>query len=62
MTLDRKGTAALAAAARAFERAKGKGYVWLADDGSYATWEQTGIFQMPEPIHQDQLRLDDLTD
>ena len=60
--VDRKGAAALAAAARAFERAKTKGYVWVDDQGSFATWDYTGIWQMPDPIHEDQLRLDDITD
>lgn len=58
MTFDRKGAAALAAAARAFDKAQEKGYAWPNEDGGFSTWEQTGIFQMPDPITPEQLRLD----
>lgn len=52
------GKAALAAAARAFDRAKKAGHVWLADDGRLHTYEQTGLWRPAEPKNPDQLRLD----
>jgi hypothetical protein len=52
-----QGRAALAAAARAFDRAKRAGNVWLADDGSFHTYEQTGMWMPAPPKNPDQLRL-----
>lgn len=46
---------ALAAAARAFERAKGKGYVWL--DGETGLLFAIDADVPPAPTNPDQLRL-----
>jgi hypothetical protein len=57
-----KGKAALAAAARAFTRAQTKGYVWISDEGTFETWEQTGLWAPAPPapsINPGQLRLAD---
>jgi hypothetical protein len=54
--LDKEGAAALAAAARAFARAQKKGYVWIGDQGTFETYENTLAFVPPPPIHPDQLR------
>jgi hypothetical protein len=53
----REAIAALAPAARAFERAKVKGYVWIGEQGSLLTHESEIAFTPPPPIHPDQLRL-----
>jgi hypothetical protein len=52
-----KGRAALAAAARAFERAQRAGHVWISDEGSFHTYEQTGMWMPAAPKNPDQLRL-----
>lgn len=53
----RRVIAALAPAARAFERAKVKGYVWVGEQGTLLTHEAHGTYVLPPPIHPDQLRL-----
>lgn len=53
----RETIAALAPAARAFERATIKGYAWIGEQGSFETHESDGAFTPPPPIHPDQLRL-----
>jgi hypothetical protein len=55
--LDREGVAALAAAARAFRKAKNKGYVWIGEQGMFETHEMTGAFVPAPPPNPDQLRL-----
>lgn len=52
-----EGKAALAASARAFDRAKRAGNVWLGDDGRLHTYEQTGMWMPAPPKNPDQLRL-----
>jgi hypothetical protein len=48
----------LAPAARAWQRAKTKGYVWINDQTQmFETHESTLAWCPPEPIHPDQLRL-----
>lgn len=55
--LDKEGVAALAAAARAFERAKKKGYVWIDDQTQmFLTYEADDLFMPPAPPNPDQLR------
>lgn len=56
--VDREGKLALAAAARAFERAKRAGHVWISDEsGMYETIEGQLAWEPPPPIHPDQLRI-----
>jgi hypothetical protein len=57
--LDKEARTALSEAAKAFERAKRKGYAWLADDGTFGTWEGQMDF-MPAPSPPGQLELFDL--
>lgn len=57
--LKRKGEAALAASARAFTKAQIKGHVWIGDQGCFETYEMLDTWCPPDPIHPDQLRLDD---
>jgi hypothetical protein len=59
--LARETIAALAPAARAFERAKKKGHVWVGKQGTLLTYEHTGMWRPSEPPPH-QLTLDDLTD
>jgi hypothetical protein len=51
------GKAALAAAARAFDRAKRDGNVWLGDDGLFQTFEMFDDWTPAAPKNPDQLRL-----
>jgi hypothetical protein len=54
----RECIAALAPAARAFTRAREKGYVWIDPQTQmFETHESTGAWCPPPPIHPDQLRL-----
>ena len=55
LTLDAEGKRALAAAARAFARAKRKGYVWVNDEGFYESHESQLAWLPPEPPNPDQL-------
>jgi hypothetical protein len=55
--IDVEGKRALAAAARAFARAKRKGYVWVNENGFYESHENQIAWLPPEPIHPDQLRI-----
>lgn len=50
--------AALAASARAFDKAKTKGYVWISDDGTYQTYEMFDGFRPSPGPNPDQLTID----
>lgn len=54
--IDGQGLRALAAAARAFERAKAKGFVWMNDDGYFESHEGQLGFIEPRPKNPAQLR------
>lgn len=54
--MDPKGKKALAEAAKAFERAKRKGYVWVREDGAWESHESRLMFIPPAPPNPDQLR------
>jgi hypothetical protein len=49
--------AGLAPAARAFERAKRKGYVWIGEQGTFETFEMFDDWEPSPPPNPDQLRL-----
>jgi hypothetical protein len=56
----REAISDLAPAARAFERAKKKGYVWIDPQTQmFETYELTGAWRPSEPDHPGQLRLGD---
>jgi hypothetical protein len=56
--VDGEGKRALAAAARAFERAKKKGYVWISDEtGMFETIEGQIAFVPPPPANPNQLQI-----
>lgn len=54
LTIDRAGMTALGAAARAFAAAQRKGYVWISDQGTFATCEE---WIEPKVANPDQLPL-----
>lgn len=56
--IDGEGLRALAAAARAFERAKKQGHVWLTLEGFYESHEGTLNYEPAEPKNPLQLTLD----
>jgi hypothetical protein len=52
--------AGLAPAARAFERAKRKGYAWVGETGFFETHEAQGTFMPEPPPNPNQLTLDQI--
>jgi len=57
-TLVRETIAALAPAARAFDRAQRKGYAWIdPDQGCFFTHESDDLFRPAPPPNPEQLRL-----
>jgi hypothetical protein len=52
--------AGLAPAARAFERAKRKGYAWVGESGAYETHEAQLAFTPAPPPNPNQLTLDQI--
>lgn len=53
----RKGLDALAASARAFDRAKAAGHVWISDHGLLETYEMYDAWMPKAPKNPEQLRL-----
>jgi hypothetical protein len=54
---ERKGEAALAAAARAFTKAQKQGLVWIGEQGTFETHEAWGVPQYKAAPNPQQLRL-----
>jgi hypothetical protein len=57
LTIDRTGMSALGAAARAFAAAQRKGYVWVGEQGTFATCEEWDLPPAPKVANPDQLPL-----